>query len=266
MNHEIIQLRTGAMAMRDNRVGEVMHPVGPLIEAQSLYVEQSKLRERLLSSTRPLVLFDIGLGAGSNAAAARDVSESLSQDVAPLEIVSFENDLESLELALGHPKDFGLEGETGAAARELLLKGEHQSARTKWSLRKGDVLELLPKEEKQADIFYWDMYSPEDHPIFWTIEAFRKARRVASSRATLFTYSASTRIRIAMLLSGWNAGLGASTGTKRDTTVAAAHLPDLATPLDLKWRTKVRHPDVPLPTDAPANFVELVEAHPQFQS
>ena len=38
----------------------------------------------------PVVLFDGGLGAGSNALAARAVSEALPGDAGPLELVSFE--------------------------------------------------------------------------------------------------------------------------------------------------------------------------------
>ncbi len=49
-----------------------MHPVvGPLVEAERLYVGPSRLRERLVDGAKdPLVLLDVGLGAGSNAIAA----------------------------------------------------------------------------------------------------------------------------------------------------------------------------------------------------
>ncbi|HVU49687.1 MAG TPA: hypothetical protein VHL80_03310, partial [Polyangia bacterium] len=46
--------------------GEVMHPgVGPVVEAEQLYVRQSRLAERLREE-RTVVVFDVGLGAGSN--------------------------------------------------------------------------------------------------------------------------------------------------------------------------------------------------------
>ena len=59
---------------------EVMHPViGPLVEADALYVVPSRLAARLAQTseadpTAPLVLLDVGLGAGSNAVAAWRVS------------------------------------------------------------------------------------------------------------------------------------------------------------------------------------------------
>ena len=54
VSHEIVQSRAGgALAMRSLVDGEVMHPgVGPLVEAEQLYVRQSRLRERLLARER----------------------------------------------------------------------------------------------------------------------------------------------------------------------------------------------------------------------
>ncbi len=53
--------------MRDKLTGELMHPlVGPLVEAPRLYIEPSRLAERLSQADHdgPLVLLDVGLGAG----------------------------------------------------------------------------------------------------------------------------------------------------------------------------------------------------------
>ncbi len=88
--------------MRSLAEGEVMHPgVGPAVEAEQLYVRQSRLRERLSAGE--------GRGSSSstwasvrarNALAARSASEGLPAEAARLELVSFERDLGALELAL----------------------------------------------------------------------------------------------------------------------------------------------------------------------
>jgi len=66
-----VTTRDGAPAVVDRAVGEVMHPViGPAVESERLYVAQSRLAARLAEGGAPLVLFDVGLGAGSNALAA----------------------------------------------------------------------------------------------------------------------------------------------------------------------------------------------------
>ncbi len=65
--------------IRDMVSGEVMHPVDdPAVEARCLYVEQSRLTERLqLADSRPLVIWDVGLGAAANAMATIHAVESM---------------------------------------------------------------------------------------------------------------------------------------------------------------------------------------------
>ncbi len=266
MSHEVVRTRGGALAMRSLDAGEVMHPgVGPLVEAERLYVDQSQLEDRLRAREHDaLVVLDVGLGAGSNALAARSVSERLTESAARLELVSFERDLGALELALANGEAFGWSGEPAEAARALLAHGIHASARTLWRLVRGDVLDALAAEPARADIIYWDPFSPRANPALWTIAAFAAARRVAAPRATLYTYSASTATRLAMLLGGWAVGVGDAIGEKSQTTAAAVDVRDLARPLDPTWLARVARPDVPLPSDAPADVLARARAAPQF--
>jgi len=266
MSHAVVRTRKGLVAMRDLNAGEVMHPgVGPLVEAEQLYVRQSRLGERLRATQgRNLVLFDIGMGAGSNALAARAESERAQTRAARLELVSFERDLGALALALTQPADFALEGPSGEAARTLLAHGKHETARTCWRLRHGDILEALASETSLADIVFWDPFSPKANPGLWTVAAFTALRRVAHARCTLFTYSASTAVRSALLLAGWAVGVGDSIGEKAATTAAAVVATDLARPLDRQWLARLSRPDVPLPADAPADLVARISAMPQF--
>jgi queuine tRNA-ribosyltransferase len=192
VRHEIVQTRGGALAMRSLADGEVMHPgVGPLVEAEQLYVRQSRLRVRLLAGeggeVDRLVLFDVGLGAGSNALAARSASEALPQGkgAARLELVSFERDLGALELALAAGVAFGWSGEPADAARALLAHEAHTTPRTHWRLVRGDLLDTLPRQPVRADIVYWDPFSPRANPALWTVAAFSQARRAAGPRCAL---------------------------------------------------------------------------------
>ncbi|HSS38402.1 MAG TPA: MnmC family methyltransferase [Polyangia bacterium] len=267
--HEIVRTRGGALAMRSLADGEVMHPgVGPLVEAEQLYVRQSRLRERLIAKDCAkddrLVLFDVGLGAGSNALAARSASEGLPDAAARLELVSFERDLGALELALAAGEAFDWRGEAADAARALLAHGDHQTARTHWRLVRGDILESLPRHTVAADIIYWDPFSPRANPDLWTVAAFLEARRVASPRCTLYTYSASTATRLALLLADWAVGTGDAIGDKRQTTAAAVAVNDLARPLDRGWLARLSRPEVPLPPDAPSDAIARARLAPQF--
>lgn len=269
MTHEIVRTRSGAMAVRCTEAGEVMHPgVGPLLEAQRLYVEQSRLAERLRGKPGgpPLVLFDVGLGAGSNALAAWAASEAAGSQAARLEIVSFERDVGALALALRHGDAFGLpEGSAAAmAATELLETGRHETGRTCWRLVAGDVLDALAREPARADVVFWDPFSPRVNPALWTVAAFAALRAVAAPRCTLYTYSASTRTRVALLLAGWAVGVGDAIGDKEETTAAALVVDDLARPLPDRFRARLLRPDVPLPPDAPADGAARAAAAPQF--
>jgi queuine tRNA-ribosyltransferase len=261
MSHEVVRTSGGALAIRSLEAGEVMHPgVGPLAEAEALYVRQSRLAERLRAG--PVVLFDIGLGAGSNALAARAQAERWAGQ---LELVSFERDLGALALALEHGPAFGFEGESALAARALIERGSHETPHTRWRLERGDLLEALARQTKPADIVFWDPFSPRVNPTLWTAAAFALARERAAARATLFTYSASTAVRVAMLLGGWAVGVGEAIGEKRQTTAAAAQVSDLARPLARSWLQRLSRPDVPLPPDAPGDLLARVSGMPQFQ-
>src|SRR5262245_5116600 len=108
---ELVTLRGGARAVRDRRSGEVMHPsVGPWREANELYVTQSRLAERLVNHGPPLTLFDVGLGAATNLAAAltcaRTVGAFGDRRRRELRVISFERDLAPLRLALGDSDGF----------------------------------------------------------------------------------------------------------------------------------------------------------------
>ncbi|HUS63877.1 MAG TPA: MnmC family methyltransferase [Kofleriaceae bacterium] len=267
MAHEVVRTRAGALAVRSVEAGEIMHPgVGPLVEADALYVRQSRLAERLRAAESPLVLFDVGLGAGSNALAARAVSEAAPPGAARLELVSFERDLGALALALDHAAAFGLAGEPGDAARALLAGGRHETARTLWRLDRGDLSETLSAEPARAHLVYWDPFSPRANPALWTIAAFSALRAAAAEDCTVITYSASTATRVALLLAGWAVGVGDPIGDKAQTTIAATDARALYRPLPRAWLSRLRLPSAPMPADAPTDAAARAAAAPQFAS
>jgi queuine tRNA-ribosyltransferase len=267
-NHEVVRTRGGALAMRSLDAGEVMHPgVGPVAEAEALYVRQSRLAERLAGAP-VVVLFDVGLGAGSNAFAARAASERAPARAGRLELVSFERDLGALALALETPDAFAIDADAAAAARALLAEGRHESARTTWRLEAGDVLAALARaaaRADRADIVFWDPFSPRANPTLWTVAAFAAMRAAAGPRCTLFTYSASTATRVALLLAGWAVGVGDAIGDRAHTTSAAVEAGDLARPLDRAWLARLARADAPMPADAPADAAARAAAAPQFR-
>jgi queuine tRNA-ribosyltransferase len=111
-DYEVHIAREGFGSIRQISSGEIMHMrTPPMDEARQLYVDQSALSERVrlrddetAELTEPLVVWDVGLGAAANAMAAIHCyeREATAGPVRPLRIISFENDLDSLKLALLH--------------------------------------------------------------------------------------------------------------------------------------------------------------------
>lgn len=267
--HEVVVTTGNARAMLDREVGEVMHPVvGPLVEAPQLYVKPSRLAERLASDAdAPLVLFDVGLGAGSNAVAAWRVSEGRRAPGRRLHIVSFDRTTAGLALAVqpDHAAAFDLAGEAGDAARALLETGHHETDATTWTLALGELPDTLSGGPwGPADVVYWDAYSPRANPRLWTVAAFEALFAACGPQVSVHTYSAATATRSALLLAGFWVGAGGASASKAQTTVAATRREELVAPLGERWLERLGRSSAPWPTDAPPDAMERVRRHRQF--
>lgn len=269
---EVVLTRSGEPAMRDKVSGEVMHPVvGPRVESRLLYAESSKLRERLMEpGKQPLLLLDVGLGAGSNAVAALEVALELGLSAArPLRVVSFDQSLAALQQALEPQfrRAFGYEGGILEAANALLLGRRHQGERVSWELELGALPDTLARiEPASADIVFWDPFSPAKNPELWTAATFAALRERCGPRATFFTYSAATATRAALVLAGFAVGEGESTGVGKRTTQAAANVADLRRPLGPRWLDTLSRSTAPLPSDAPPDALARIRSAAQFES
>lgn len=265
---EVVTTALGARAMLDHETGEVMHPeVGALCEARALYVEASRLGERLCApGSDPLLLLDVGLGAGTNAALA--CAEALRvRAPRALHIVSFDLTLEAFELALAREAEaFGFVGEVQTAARALCARGEYRSAQVHWTLCLGDARACMATLPAQAaDIVFWDPFSPRTSDALWSYQAFRLLRAKCREGATVHTYSAATATRSALLLADFFVGKGPRSNEKqRYSTQAATRLHDLASPLDATWLRTLASNTRALPADAPAEALARLAAAPQF--
>lgn len=268
---EIVTTRSGSRAVLDHTTGEVMHPIGPRVEAEALYVGASRLDARLDGAEGdPLVLFDVGLGGGTNAATAWRLSEARVSG-RPLHIVSFDRTVDAMALALEpeNASSFALDGTVGDAARSLLETRRASAARTEWRLVLGDLPGTLESEPiGSADVVFWDPFSPKANPTLWNCTAFTALRRACRDGATVHTYSCATAVRSALLLAGFAVGVGPSTGAKERTTVAelvrAGTRTTLTEPLDARWLARLERSSAPFPPDAPTDAMDRVRALPQF--
>lgn len=274
LDPEVVITTSGAKAIRDRITGELMHPVvGPRVESERLYVGPSRLATRLVEGGEPLVLFDVGLGAGSNAIAAWRVSEAAGASARRLHIVSFDRSLDAMTMALdeAHAEAFGFEGSAVIAGRAILDRGAHETARTTWQFVNGDLFDTLPRQPRaHADVVFWDPFSGGANPTLWTLAAFRLLFPLCRAHATVHTYGGATATRSALLLAGFAVGEGEITGDaskagqrKRGTVAALSHA-DLERPLTRRWLERLERSSAPLPVDAPADAMTQIRACPQF--
>jgi queuine tRNA-ribosyltransferase len=201
--------------------GETMHSVThPDVEAEKLYVNQSDLAEKLKKiNSEPLVLWDVGLGAGHNAMAAiRCVEEIQTTIKRKLHIISFENDLDSLSLVLKNPTRFPHIRHEAPFA--LLRNGVWENENIKWELWEGDFLELFEKTPVPELLFY-DMFSLKTGHHMWTLECFERIFDHAKEKPMeMYTYTNSTAVRTTLLCAGFYVAHGIGVGPKGDTTIA----------------------------------------------
>ncbi|MGQ0505035.1 MAG: MnmC family methyltransferase [Myxococcaceae bacterium] len=262
---ELVTLRNGSRAVRSLSLGEVMHPsVGPWKEANLLYIDQMGVGEALRTPGEcPLCIYDVGLGAATNAAAALEATKDQRRD---LLLISFEQDLAPLRLALADPEGFPFLIPWADAAHTLMRDGRFRAPGITWLLLHGDVMKQLDEAPAVADIVFFDPFSPASSPGLWTAETFRRVHRRCSSDALLATYSAATPTRVSMLLGGFFVGAGAGVGTKQETTMASTSLSRLNRPLESRWlerwqRSSARAPHGEALTP---RIEEAVRGHAQF--
>jgi queuine tRNA-ribosyltransferase len=277
-DYEVIRAREGFSSIRQISSGEIMHSrTEPIAEARGLYVEQSQLVERLRESSRePLVVWDVGLGAAANAMAAIDAYEN-SAPARPLRLISFENDLDPLRLALANFEKFPyLRAE---AARAIVTDGEWRSfagSDLSWELFSGDFLERM-NDAPKPDLIFYDMFSTKTSARLWTTSAFGKLFDACAGRAVeLFTYTCSTANRVALLAAGFFVARGRNAGEKIETTIALTPAAFCSTSkrkrslLSRDWLAKWERSAAKFPSDVAPNersaFEKTVRGHEQFRN
>jgi queuine tRNA-ribosyltransferase len=283
-DYDIVTSPKGFSSIRQLSSGEVMHSVSaPSEEAQRLYIDQSRLGARLLKKSdtdnTELVIWDVGLGAASNAMAAlqcfeRELEERGASVLRPLRIVSFECDLHPLALACKAAGQFP--HLRHAAPYHILKTGRwtHPSGLLEWELHTGDFLQFL-ETSPVPDLIYYDPFSAKTDTGLWTREVFARIfKHCAPKSAELYTYSAATAVRVALLSTGFTVAAGVGTGPKADTTIAftqaagaAAH-PAHARLLGKEWLTRWKRSGSKFPVDLPEEekpaFAQHFEALSQF--
>jgi len=277
-DYQLVQLANGTFSIHSLAEGETFHPVvGPVAEAQALYVNQLKLRERVQSQAGEFVIWDVGLGAAANVLTALRATRDLSCSI---HVISFDHTIAPLQFALRHSAKLGYLAQYENAIQELLQTGradfkqDQQSVR--WQLHLGDFPQFLrqPGSTPAPHAILFDAFSPAKNPAMWTAPLFANLFQALDPNrpCAMPTYSRSTILRVTLLLAGFYVGIGHATGEKDETTLAANTLELLDEPLPAAWlkRARLSKSAEPLwePVYRQAHLTpetwEKLRRHPQF--
>jgi tRNA U34 5-methylaminomethyl-2-thiouridine-forming methyltransferase MnmC len=278
--YRIVRLSSGAYSVHSLAHAETFHPViGPVADAQALYVHQLRLAQRLQSHAGEFVIWDVGLGAAAN---ALTVIQAARVVPCSIRLLSFDHTLAPLEFALAHPEHLeflsGHEQQLRTLLTERRLRGQEGACSLGWDLHVADFPSLLGDPAVQAlakpHLILFDAFSPAKNPAMWTLPLFSNLFRLLDRKrpCVLPTYSRSTMLRVTLLLAGFFVGLGHATGEKEETTIAANTLDLIDEPLDSRWLQRAHRSSSaepmhePLYRQAPltGETWERLRLHPQF--
>ena len=275
-DYEVYTSPKGFSSIRQVSSGEIMHSVTtPELEARAMYVEPARLAERL-KNAQELVIWDVGLGAGTNAMEILyDLERSYTQNselTCPSQIVSFEIDLDPMKLALKNTAAFL--PLRHPAPHSILKDGSwaHGTHPLQWILLEGDFLKRM-KDATKPDVVFYDFFSAKTADAeLWKSPAFKLLyQHCLKKPMKLFTFSASTLVRAQLLAEGFYVGYGEGSGPKETTTVAfndgalaRAHQTLLGKEWLLRWeRSGAQYPP-DLSRAEKIQFSEKIRNHPQF--
>lgn len=263
-DYEVHEGDRGFFSIRQKSSGEIMHSVNhPDEEARSIYITPANISKRVQESQETIV-WDVGLGAAHNSMAL--VRELEKMEIpGKVRILSFEQDLTPLELALKNPSSFTHLHHPGPSS--LLKKNTWScpSDKIHWELVSGNFLETFSKTAVPKIIFF-DPFSIHTNSDLWTTEVFQKIfNHCKGERTQLLTYSASTRIRASLLGAGFFVAEGPNSGPKESTTQAFTNseLPESLgiILLQAEWLQKWNRSGARDPL-----LAEILENHPQFKT
>lgn len=280
--YKLVKLASGVHSVHSLAHQETFHPViGPVAEAEALYVRQLGLVERMRSNAGEFVIWDVGLGAAAN---VLTVLRATRESARSLRLVSFDNTLEPLKFALEHRENLGYLAGYEKQLEQLLRKNRVSFANDRqsvdWEIHLADFPTSLTQSAAETlprpHAIMFDAFSPAKNPAMWTQPLFANIFRLLDPGrpCALPTYSRSTMLRVTLLLAGFFVGVGHATGEKEETTIAANTLALIAEPLDSKWLQRAHRSDSAEPMWepvyrqarlSPATW-EKLRRHPQFIS
>jgi len=278
--YRLVTLANGSCSIHSLAERETFHPViGPVAEAEALYVRQLRLPERLRQHAGEFVIWDVGLGAAANPLTVLRATREIESAV---RLISFDHTLQPLEFALNHVEALPFLSGYERHLRDLLdhhrVSFQDGEQSVVWELQVADFPTFLTQpaasQLPKPHAILFDAFSPAKNPAMWAQPLFARLHRLLDPArpCVMPTYSRSTMLRVSLLLAGFFVGAGHATGEKEETTIAANTLELIAEPLDRQWLQRAKRSTSAEPLWEPVyrqarlspRTWERLQEHPQF--
>lgn len=221
----------GSSTFYSAQFGEWFHSRnGAYKEARMTYVQATELVARARRQGH-LTVLDVCYGLGYNTAAALEAIWA-TDEATPMHIVGLELDPQVPRAAVTH----GLLADWPPSVQSVLGRlaeaGEAIAPSLAARLLIGDArqtVQSLVKSGFQADVIFFDPFSPPRCPQLWTVEFLAQVAQCLHPEGILVTYSCAAAVRAALGLAGLHIGSIAVIGRRWPSTIAT----HASRPLDL---------------------------------
>ena len=214
-------------------------PAGARLEAEEKYIVPSRLKERLAKGDAQLL--DVCFGLGYNSLCALNLTRQDASST--LSVTALEMDRRVVRAAAQNIQTL----ETDSFDWRKTLAELHESGESRITTQSslkiiwGDArytATLLPSQ--RFDVVFLDAFSTQRNSELWTVDFFRKLKRVMKPNAVLLTYCAAIPVRSGLLEAGFFVGETAPIGRQRGGTIAAMRAEDIEIPLPVHELEMIR--------------------------
>lgn len=225
-----VETEDGSVTFWNEEYKEHYHtPAGARLEAEEKYLVPGKLKERLEHGD--IQLLDVCFGLGYNSLAVLELASTQKHG---LNITALEMDRRVVGAAAQNIQT----RETDSNDWKRILADLHDKQESKVTpqssivMHWGDARYTITKLEPQTfDLVFLDAFSTQRNSELWTVDFFRKLKRVMKPEAVLLTYCAAIPVRSGMMEAGFFVGETDPVGRARGGTIAAMREEDISIPL-----------------------------------
>ena len=218
-----IKTKDKSITFWNNNYKEHYHSTsGAILEAKGKYIEPGKLKEKLIK--KDVKLLDVCFGMGYNSIEA--VKETIKY-TGKLEITALEMEMNVIQSTYTQIKK---NKNDNLIEYQIMQKINNEHIYTlslseisiAIKLLLGDARYTITKlNDSYFDLVFLDAFSTLKNSELWTVEFFKKLKRIMNNNALLLTYSAAFPVRSGLIQAGFFIGETRPVGRKRSGTIAS---------------------------------------------